>query len=86
MLRVAIAAVMTRERLGVGHDRGHGTACQLVDQPALENDPKEIPSAAFDAQRIPDRLMAHERERSPERRRVEPQNGMTTDRAKTDRV
>ena len=73
-LRAEIAAMMTGEQLGVGHEPRHGTAYVSSWIKALENDPKEIRAAAVDAQRISDWLIARERERSkdPERTEHEP--------------
>ena len=70
-LRAEIAAMMTGEQLGVGHEPRHGTAYVSSWIKALENDPKEIRAAAVDAQRISDWLMARERERSKEAERTE---------------
>ena len=64
-LRAEIAAMMTGEQLGVGHEPRHGTAYVSSWIKALENDPKEVRAAAVDAQRIADWLLARERERSP---------------------
>ena len=63
-LRAEIAAMMTGEQLGVGHEPRHGTAYVSSWIKALEDDPKEIRAAAVDAQRISDWLLARERERS----------------------
>ena len=63
-LRAEIAAMMTGEQLGVGHEPRHGTAYVSSRIEALKNDPKEIRAAAVDAQRISDWLLARERERS----------------------
>ena len=63
-LRAEIAAMMTGEQLGVGHEPRHGTAYVSSWIKALENNPKEIRAAAVDAQRISDWLLARERERS----------------------
>ena len=63
-LRAEIAAMMTGEQLGVGHEPRHGTAYVSSWIKALENDPKEIRAAAVDAQRISDWLISRERERS----------------------
>ena len=63
-LRAEIAAMMTGEQLGVGHEPRHGTAYVSSWIKALENDPKEIRAAAVDAQRISDWLLARERGRS----------------------
>ncbi len=63
-LRAEIAAMMTGEQLGVGHEPRHGAAYVSSWIKALENDPKEIRAAAVDAQRISDWLLARERERS----------------------
>ena len=75
-LRAEIAAMMTGEKLGVGHEPRHGTAYVGSWVKALENDPREIRAAAVDAQRISDWLMARERERTvePEQPAPEPAN------------
>ena len=70
-LRAAIAAMMTGEQLGVGHEPRHGTAYVSSWIRELENDPREIRAAAVDAQRISDWLIARERERSLGDERVE---------------
>ena len=41
-LRAEVAAMMTGEQLGVGHEPWHGTAYVSSWIKALENDPKEI--------------------------------------------
>ena len=69
-LRAEIAAMMTGEQLGVGHEPRHGTAYVSSWIKALENDPKEIRAAAVDAQRISDWLMARERERPKDAERT----------------
>ena len=63
-LRAEIAAMMTGERLGVGHEPRHGTAYVSSWIKALENEPKEMRAAAVDAQRISDWLIARDRERT----------------------
>ena len=63
-LRAEIAAMMSGEQLGVGHEPRHGAAYVSSWIKALENDPKEIRAAAVDAQRISDWLLSRERERS----------------------
>ena len=75
-LRAEIAAMMTGEKLGVGHQPRHGTAYVGSWVKALENDPREIRAAAVDAQRISDWLMVRERERTvePEQPAPEPAN------------
>ena len=65
-LRAEIAAMMTGEKLGVGHEPRHGTAYVSSWVKALQNDPREIRAAAVDAQKISDWLMARERERTAE--------------------
>ncbi len=70
-LRAEIAAMMTGEQLGVGHEPRHGTAYVRSWIKALENNPKEIRAAAVDAQRISDWLMARERERNKDAERTE---------------
>ena len=72
-LRAEIAAMMTGERLGVGHEPRHGTAYVSAWIKALENDPREIRAAAVDAQRISDWLLSRERERSPGDEKAEPE-------------
>ena len=63
-LRAEVAAMMTGEQLGVGHEPRHGTAYVGSWIRALENDPKEIRAASVDAQRMSDWLLARDRERS----------------------
>ncbi|MCY4661961.1 MAG: zincin-like metallopeptidase domain-containing protein [Acidobacteria bacterium] len=65
-LRAEIAAMMTGEKLGVGHEPRHGTAYVSSWIKALENDPREIRAAAVDAQRMSDWLLARERTRTVE--------------------
>ena len=55
---------MTGEHLRVGREPRHGTAYVSSWIKALENDPKEIPAAAVDAQRMLDWLLARERDRT----------------------
>ena len=62
--RADIAAMMTGDQLGVGHEPRHGTAYVSSRIKAPENDPLEIRPAAVDAQRISKWLMTRERERS----------------------
>ena len=63
-LRAEMAAMMTGERLGVGHEPRHGTAYVSSWIKVLESDPKEMRAAAVDAQRISDWLIARDRERT----------------------
>ena len=72
-LRAEIAAMMTGEKLGVGHEPRHGTAYVGSWVKALQNDPREIRAAAVDAQRISDWLIARERERTAEQERPSPE-------------
>ena len=72
-LRAEIAAMMTGERLGVGHEPRHGAAYVSSWIKALENDPKEIRAAAVDAQRISDWLISRERDRSLGDEKAEPE-------------
>ena len=62
-LRAEMSAMMTGERVGVGHDGSRGAAYVAGWIKALEDDPKEIYKAAADAQRISDYLMRPIRER-----------------------
>ena len=64
-LRAEISAMMTGERIGVGHDPQRGAAYVEGWVKALEEDPHEIHRAARDAQKMSDYLMkrAIERER-----------------------
>ena len=66
-LRAEIAAMMTGERLGVGHEPRHGTAYVASWVKALQNNPREIREASVDAQRASDWLVARERERAVEK-------------------
>ena len=71
-LRAEIAAMMTGEKLGVGHEPRHGTAYVSSWIKALENDPREIRAAAVDAQRMSDWLLERERDRTRVEDRAEP--------------
>ncbi|GEM_PF-2605521 len=70
-LRAEIAAMMSGEKLGVGHEPRHGTAYVSSWIKALESDPREIRPAAVDAQRMSDWLLARERDRSQVEGRAE---------------
>ena len=63
-LRAEIAAMMTGERLGVGHEPRHGTAYVSAWIKVLENDPREMRAAAVAAQRVSDWPIARERART----------------------
>ena len=69
-LRAEISAMMTGERVGVGHDPSRGAAYVEGWVAALEEDPREIRRAAADAQKISDFVLARSREREPEREPV----------------
>ena len=62
-LRAEMSAMMTGERVGVGHDGSRGAAYVQGWIKALENDPKEMYKAAADAQKISDYLLRPVRER-----------------------
>ena len=62
-LRAEISAMMTGERVGVGHDPSRGAAYVEGWIAALEEDPREIRRAAADAQKISDFVLARHRER-----------------------
>ena len=66
-LRAEISAMMTGERVGVGHDPGRGAAYVEGWVQALEEDPREIRRAAADAQKISDFVLVRHRERQPAR-------------------
>jgi antirestriction protein ArdC len=68
-LRAEMAAMMSGERLGVGHEPRHGQAYVASWIKALENDPKEIRAAAVDAQRMSDWLVSRERTAEQEQER-----------------
>ena len=65
-LRAEIAAMMTGERLGVGHEPRHGTAYVASWVKALQENPREVREACVDAQRASDWLVARERMRETE--------------------
>ncbi len=69
-LRAEISAMMTGERVGVGHDPSRGAAYVEGWVAALEEDPREIRRAAADAQKISDFVPARSRERQAEREPV----------------
>ena len=66
-LRAEISAMMTGERIGIGHtpQDGHGNGAAYVKNwiEALENDPREIHRAAGEADRISRYLISPARER-----------------------
>ena len=62
-LRAEISAMMTGERVGVGHDPSRGAAYVEGWIQALEEDPREIRRAAADAQKISDFVLVRHRER-----------------------
>ena len=62
-LRAEMSAMMTGERVGVGHDGSRGAAYVAGWIKALEEDSTEIYKAAADAQKISDYLMRPIRER-----------------------
>ncbi len=66
-LRAEISAMMTGERVGVGHDPSRGAAYVEGWVKALEEDPREIRRAAADAQKISDYVLARHIEREPAR-------------------
>ena len=66
-LRAEISAMMTGERVGVGHDPSRGAAYVEGWVKALEEDPREIRRAAADAQRISDFVLVRHIERAAER-------------------
>ena len=63
-LRAEMAAMMTGDQCGVGHDGSRGAAYVQGWIKALEDDPKEIYKAAAEAQRMTDYLMTPVRERA----------------------
>ena len=66
-LRAEISAMMTGERVGVGHDPARGAAYVEGWIAALEEDPREIRRAAADAQRISDFVLVRHIERETAR-------------------
>ena len=69
-LRAEISAMMTGERVGVGHDPSRGAAYVEGWIAALEEDPREIRRAAADAQKISDFVLVRHREREAVREPV----------------
>ena len=65
-LRAEMSAMMTGERVGVGHDGSRGAAYVKGWLQAIDDDPKEIYKAAADAQKISDYLLRPIREREQE--------------------
>ena len=66
-LRAEISAMMTGERVGVGHDPSRGAAYVEGWIAALEEDPREIRRAAADSQKISDFVLSRHREREAAR-------------------
>ena len=71
-LRAEISAMMTGERVGVGHDPSRGAAYVEGWVQALEEDPREIRRAAADAQRMSDFVLARHIERETARDTPQP--------------
>ena len=69
-LRAEISAMMTGERVGVGHDPSRGAAYVEGWIAALAEDPREIRRAAADAQRISDFVLVRHIEREAAREPV----------------
>ena len=72
-LRAEMSAMMTGDRVGVGHDGSRGAAYVKGWIKALEDDSREIYKAAADAQKISDYLMRpiKEREQTTEKQHAE---------------
>ena len=66
-LRAEISAMMTGEKIGIGHDPSRGAAYVESWIEALQKDPREIRRAAADAQRISDFILDRSRQRAAER-------------------
>ena len=62
-LRAEISAMMTGEKVGVGHDPARGAAYVEAWVSALEDDPREIHRAAGEAERMTEHLMKDARKR-----------------------
>ena len=77
-LRAEISAMMTGDRVGVGHDPSRGAAYIKSWIKVLEDDPREIHRASADAQKMSDYLIErsrlHERvpEQEPEQEKQQP--------------
>ena len=69
-LRAEISAMMSGERVGVGHDPSRGAAYVEGWISALEEDPREIRRAAADSQKISDFVLVRHREREAVREPV----------------
>jgi len=65
-LRAEMSAMMTGQRVGVGHDPSRGAAYVEGWLKALQDDPREIYRAASEAQKISDHLVAPMREKAAE--------------------
>ena len=65
-LRAEISAMMTGQRVGVGHDPSRGAAYVESWLKALQDDPREIYRASSEAQKMSDHLVAPMRERAAE--------------------
>ena len=65
-LRAEISAMMTGQRVGVGHDPSRGAAYVESWLKALQDDPREIYRASSEAQKMSDHLVAPMREKAAE--------------------
>ena len=71
-LRAEIAAMMTGDRIGLGHEPQNGTAYVASWVKALEDNPREINDAAIDAEKISTYLIEPTRERIEQREQTTP--------------
>ena len=78
-LRAEISAMMTGERVGVGHDPQRGAAYVENWVKVLEKDPHEIHRAARDAQKMTDHLMERAINREVAEPSVEKSRAQLTD-------
>ena len=83
-LRAEISAMMTGQRVGVGHRPQHGAAYVEGWVEALDNNPREIYYAAADAQKISDYLIEPAREQIHEIENPSPDPEPSPDRAPTE--
>ena len=66
-LRAEIAAMMTGDKLGIGHDPSRGAAYVESWIEVLQKEPREIRRAAADGQKISDFILVRSRQRAAEK-------------------
>ena len=76
-LRAEISAMMTGEKIGIGHDPSRGAAYVESWIEVLGKDPREIRRAAADAQQFSDFILVRSRQRAAEKELTPTKNALS---------